>query len=355
MRRIKKITVDLRTAGHFGTSCKCLEMFEDFRSKGYQIDFMPKKWGSSFKDTGLVFDRESKEYKKGTANFLHDLNTHPDDFYKNLMIPTFENVNYIREDGVSNRFKKAMSMIKPIFSTSHFTHIDYVSIYMDRLEMKRYHQQKIDNLYDSNFSFQGILLYVYFVLYFKIFRKFKIYTVSKGFMYKLHEDLMDDNVQKIIDNAKKDNIPYILISANWDDNKKFEVLDDRLRGVLADKIEFNSMVEYVKELDKFAKEGKLKFVLASKKAVDWDNIIESDFLDLRNFEEKGLLLSQSIYIVQEITSMSINWPSTYSIWITHCSNILHLTWRDGKDTAKWARNTLHKEPVEKALKLIGVV
>ena len=334
---MKKVIVDLRTAGYFGPSCKCLEMFEDLRYRGYEINLIAKDWGND-----------------AQGSFRYDPKIHPNDFYENLVVPTFENINYIKSEPSSSKIWKKLKMIKPMFSASYFTHIDYVSIYMEELEKKRYHQQKIDNLYDSNFSLQGIFHYTYFFLYYKIFKKFKIYPDSKGFRYKLNKDLIDENVTNIISDAKKGNIPYVLISANWDDNKKFEVLDDRLRGILDDKIEFNSMVQYVKELDKYAKEGKLKFVLASKKAVDWETIIESEFLDLRNFEDKGLTLSQSIYIVQEITSMTINWPSTFSIWITHCSGILHLTWRDNKDTAKWARNTLHKEPVEKALKLIGV-
>ena len=68
-----------------------------------------------------------------------------------------------------------------------------------------------------------------------------------------------------------------------------------------------------------------KFVLASKKAVDWEVFLKSKFVDLRNFEELGFSLSQSIYIAQEICDVSINWPSTYTIWISNCENMLHLT------------------------------
>ena len=134
----------------------------------------------------------------------------------------------------------------------------------------------------------------------------------------------------------------------------YEKQDDRLRGILYEDIEFMSMVRFVKDLDRYAKQGKIKFVLASKKAADWSNILESNYLDLREFEKQGFTLSQSIYILQEITNMTINWPSTFSIWMTNCAGMLHLTWRDNKDTAKWCRNNLHKESVEHALKLIGV-
>ena len=101
--------------------------------------------------------------------------------------------------------------------------------------------------------------------------------------------------------------------------------------------------------------GKIKFLLTSKKAVDWESYLKSDFLDLRDFEKHGFCLSQSIYIAQELASATINWPSTYTIWISNCSEIEHLTWMDDRDTAPWARNTLHKQPVQALLKRIGVI
>ena len=89
--------------------------------------------------------------------------------------------------------------------------------------------------------------------------------------------------------------------------------------------------------------------------MDGGAYLNSEFLDLRNFEELGFCLSQSIYIAQELASATINWPSTYTIWISNCAGIEHLTWMDNRDTAPWARNNLHKQPVEELLKRIGVL
>ena len=86
----------------------------------------------------------------------------------------------------------------------------------------------------------------------------------------------------------------------------------------------------------------------------WEKFLKSDYLDLRNFEELGFTLSQCIYAIQEIVSCTINWPSTFSVWITNCSGIMHLSWYDNKDTAKWARNNLHKQPVDKLLTRLSV-
>ena len=81
---MKKVTVDLRTAGYFGPSCKCLEMFEDLNYRGYRINLIAKNWTTDPQDS-----------------FRYDPKIHPNDFYENLVIPTFENINYIKTDKMS--------------------------------------------------------------------------------------------------------------------------------------------------------------------------------------------------------------------------------------------------------------
>ena len=50
-----------------------------------------------------------------------------------------------------------------------------------------------------------------------------------------------------------------------------------------------------------------------------------------------------IYICQELSNYSINWPSTFSIWITNCSGIEHITFHDFKDTSKWCKRNLNNK------------
>ncbi|MBN4066913.1 hypothetical protein JYU14_02400 [Simkania negevensis] len=349
----KKITIDLRTAPLFGPSCKCLEMFEDFRYRGYQIDLIAKEWANDCKGSGVVYDKEKGEFQKGSSLFLWDPKQHPVDFYENLVVSTFENVHYAHVKEKKDLFSKIGRACKRLFSPTVFTHYDWASRYMEPLELVRYHQQSVDRLL-GNKGIKAKLQYLYFLLYLKIFRHLKPYADSKGFRYRLHPNLLTEEVESIIQEAKSHQVPYVLVSANWDDRKQFEKQDDRLRGILYDELEFNNMVRYVRRLDEYAQEGKLRFVLASKKAADWDKVIKSDFLDLRNFERLGLSLSQTIYILQEISSITINWPSTFAIWMTACSSILHLTWRDNKDTAAWARNNLHKHHPEHVLDQLGI-
>lgn len=351
---MKKITFDLRASSVFGVQAKFLEMLPDLILRGYKIRVINKDWSVVSKSkTGVTFDKNSGKYSKSTSANLYEPSIHPIDFFENLVLPTFENIEYSTKKIYKVPFNFIFKL-KPLFLPSYFTNIDITSRFMDKEEIKAYHQQQVDALYGEKFSIRKILSYTYFLLYIKIFRKFKIQVASRPFRYKLKNDLLNDNVKKIIKDAQNENIPYVLITPNWDDDKKFEVLDDRLRGIFSTENEFNSMVRYVKDLDKYALEGKIKFVLASKKAVDWDKIIKSDFLDLRNFEEKNLSLSQTIYIIQEITKLTINWPSTFNIWMTNCDGMLHLTWGSKKDTANWARNNYHKEDVKVALKKIGL-
>ena len=132
------------------------------------------------------------------------------------------------------------------------------------------------------------------------------------------------------------------ISVLWDEGMVFEKQEDRLRGGPAgDDNRFAHLVSYVKSLDDYAvKHGNIQFVLTSKKAVDWSKLLKSDYIDIRNFETLGFSMAQSIYIAQELSDITINWPSTYSIWITNCSDILHLNWHSRRDVAAWARNDI---------------
>ena len=108
--------------------------------------------------------------------------------------------------------------------------------------------------------------------------------------------------------------------------------------------DFNELLKFVKIIDdKILNGEKYQFILASKKAVDWDKFIKSEFIDLRNFEELNFSLSQMLYICQELSSYSINWPSTFSIWITNCSEINHITFHDFKDTSNWCKINLNNK------------
>ena len=353
MARAKQIVIDLRQSKLFSVSCKCLEMLENLRYRGYKVNIIAKNWDTNNTKSGLTYNPNTKTYRKGESKFLWDPSVHPKDFYENLIVPTFSNLTYIKNEKKQTSINKLISMLNNLFDPYYFSELNFIPLYAERLEKKRYFQQHVD-CFSKKPNLYNLIIFVISFLSLKYFNKLKIYSDSRGFRYKLNPLLIDDKVQRFIENAKKKCKKYVLIASNWDDSKKYEQQEDRLRGILSNDLEFKSMIEYIKDLDEYAKEGKIRFVLASKKAVDWPKIIESDFLDLREFEKNGFTLSQTIYIIQEITDMTLNWPNTFCIWMTNCTGMLHLTWCDNKDTAKWARNDLHKQPVQNALRLIDV-
>ncbi len=349
----KKLTIDLRQSSLLGPSCKFLEMLVDLKKRGYSVNLIAKEWDKGKSKSGLTFNKEKGKFTSGESRFLVDPKLHPVDFYENLVVPTFEHINYLKIKK-SSFFKKQFAYLKGTLSPNYISEIHYTPAFSNKLEKKRYFQQHVD-LYMDKPNLKNTLVFFYSAFNLYLSRRFKICPQSLGFRYKLNEKLLNNKVKDFINKAKENNTKYILISSTWDDEMIFEPQEDRKRGILYNEIAFNSMINYVKDLDKYALQGKVKFVLASKKAVDWPTVIKSEFIDLREFEKLGFTLSQMIYISQEISSMTINWPSTFSIWITNCSNILHLTWGDKKDTSKWSRNNLHTKKVEKALKLIKAI
>ena len=348
----KRVTIDISHSAHLGPSCKFLEILPDLISREYKINIILNDWSKKHKKSGLKFDRKKNEYETGGSKFLVDYNTHPNDIFENIIMPTFPQINYIQYK--KNLFGELAHHFIHCFSPLYFSEYHFIPYFSNKKYKDNFHRIQIDLLLKET-NLKTIFNYLMFFVNTYINLRFKIFSKSKGFRYKLNDSFNNQKVKNFIAKARKESEKYVLISADWDDNRKYVKLEDRLRGIDYEKYEFMSMVNYVKALDKYATEGKIKFLLVNKKAQDWQKVIKSQFLDLREFEKLGFTLAQTLYISQELSSMTINWANTFNIWITNCSKMLHLTWGGQKDTAKWTRNRLHKENVEEALKLIEVI
>ena len=64
VREFQKVTIDLRTAGHFGVSCKSFEMLEFFRLSGFKVDLIMNNWEYMAAASGLTFNSNTKLYNK---------------------------------------------------------------------------------------------------------------------------------------------------------------------------------------------------------------------------------------------------------------------------------------------------
>ena len=340
----KRLVFDQRTTTLLGPSSKLFESLKDIQDRGYKVDLILKDWSLELKT-------------KSNKPLLWDPNLHPKDIILNLIKPTFNNIRFVEKE---NSYKEKLRiLVPPFFNRYRFVHYDFVSQFLDRTSIKNLKKDEMHKFL-SNPKFINFVRFVLFFLYINFFRNFKLKFKSKGFRYVLSKNLSTKKVDEFIESNRDPKVKNILISVLWDESMRFENQEDRLKGgpkyQKNHDEEFENLKSYIKELDNFAIEtGKIRFVLASKKAVDWENFIQSDFVDLRNFEDLGFTMSQSIFIAQELTDVSINWPSTYSIWITNCKNILHLTWLDNKDTAKWARNNYQKKSANSLLKTLNLI
>jgi len=350
---LKKILLDLNTAALFGPSSKFVEMIPGYIHKGYEVVLIKKDWGKNHKTKGTTFDKKTGEFIKGKSQFLWDPNTHPEDYFGNLVTPSYTQVSYLEKEN----WNQIWSLFKTVFSRNYIPYITAVMMMASPHEKKRILRQKKREIFKIYLKHKAPFHYAIHYYGARIAPLYKIKPKSEGFRYLLAKKLMTVELKKFIEHAKSGGKKYILISVLWDENMKFEVQDDRLKGgpVLTPDHEeqFESLKRYIAKLDTIIlKRDDYKFLLASKKAVDWGKLIKSDYLDLRNFEEYGFTLSQMIYICQELSVATINWPSTFSIWITPCKEIIHLTWNDNKDTARWARNTLHLQSPQELINLL---
>lgn len=356
MTEARRVFIDLSASPLLGTAAKSVWIIKGLLESGHEVCVINKDWGKDIPVSGMTYNSSSDSYDNPSWTQLWDPATHPTDFFENLVFSAFEGASFshsVAKEG--SLFSKFRRIARTLFDPRYVTNHDFVAMHMEKHVLRGYPKQKLKDLWSSK-SAKAPLLAFYFCLHFFVFRRFKITAWSSGFRYKLAPHLYTEEVKNFISKAKEENKKYILLSVLWDETKKFEKREFLKGGPLYDSVEFQNLLNYVADLDKVALEnGKIKFLLASKKAVDWETYLKSDYLDLRNFEKLGFCLSQSVYIAQELASATINWPSTYTIWITNCSGIEHLTWMDNRDTAPWSRNSLQMQPIGELLKRIDAL
>ena len=339
---MKKIILDMSTCYILANASKFAELINAYSNENYKIQIIKKNW-SKEKFKGLNIDIKTKKFSKPDGNFLWDPRTHPDDYLNNLVFSSFKNLEFLKELSL---MRKAILFFHPMYITYNLC-LNFLSDEKEKERTQKYYL----NFLLKNFSFINVIQYLikFFEINILVLIKSKPKKFS-SFRYLLAKKKMDKNVIDILKkykNSKK----KILLSVLWDENKKFEILDDRLKGgpIFKDNHEktFKELKKFISNIDNRILKGEnYQFILASKKAVDWERFIQSDYIDFRDFERLNLSLSQMIFICQELSDYSINWPSTFSIWISNCSNIKHITFHDLKDTANWCHDNLNKENIK---------
>ena len=213
----KKVVLSLRGNPYFSPNCKVVEMLPGLNELGYDVDIIMGDWASN---TGLVYEQSSSQFIKGESRFLWDPKTHPKDFFENLIASTFPNVRLVYR---RNFIQRSLDLVLSIFSPRVFNTSQIIMMYADHDERKLYTQMKLNT---KNFF---AYLYHYFSL--GPIMRIKVQPRSQPFRYKLSPELYNNKVKDIISNEKEKSSINVIVSANWDDEKKYEPQGDRLRGI----------------------------------------------------------------------------------------------------------------------------
>ena len=141
----KKIIIDLRTAGHFGVSCKCFELLESFKQDGKKVELIINNWAHINAASGLTFDSKKNSYDKGSSRYLWDPKVHPTDLYENLIASSFHNINLFSPVNFS-LLQKIRIFIPPFLSPNRLVYYDITTKFMEISEYYKFlKQKKIDN------------------------------------------------------------------------------------------------------------------------------------------------------------------------------------------------------------------
>ena len=143
---MKKITIDLSASPLLGTAAKSLWILKGYLKDGFEIDIVAKNWAQDIPVSGMVFDGKENSYNKPSWTQLWDPKLHPKDFFENLVIPSFEKINYQQPNLNNSLLDKLKFAINTLFSPRFITNHDFVMMFMGKKLLKTYRKQKISDI-----------------------------------------------------------------------------------------------------------------------------------------------------------------------------------------------------------------
>ena len=123
---MRKIIIDLSTSSIFANASKFVELISAYHNEKYEISIIKKNW-KNINFQGVKYNKEKNEYSKSTGNYIWDPGIHPDDYFENLVFPSFK-----------LKFDKEISQLKKIFYIFKKNYISYNScLYICSTEYER--------------------------------------------------------------------------------------------------------------------------------------------------------------------------------------------------------------------------
>ena len=244
----------------WGDKSVSIQFFQAILNKGYDLKVICDNWNNP--GQGITFDSDSGEEIVDKSGYLYDPNTHPKDFFENLVKFTFPGEYYYSKDDCN-------IVCDAIINWDFRDSKEWVNKDFDSIQTK----------------------------------------------FSLNPHLLNQDYKQVEDELSK--TKNIVITSTWDDSMEYENIPGRIRGIFLYPEEFENMKDFIKAIDSFCLENPdHRIVLVSKKANDWDNILESNFLDLRSFEKKNLVFSQIIHLMHHQCFVTIGTESSFSIWLS---------------------------------------
>ena len=108
------------------------ELLEYFREDGRKLELIMNNWAHMDAPSGLTYNVSKGSYDKGSSSTnLWDHKLHPKDMYDNLILPTFDNINFISQAKFS-LLQKVRIFIPPFLSSYRFVCYDFAFKYKNQ-------------------------------------------------------------------------------------------------------------------------------------------------------------------------------------------------------------------------------
>lgn len=154
------------------------------------------------------------------------------------------------------------------------------------------------------------------------------HKISKNLKNKSYYDM-----EKIL--RKKKNI---ILCSVWDEKNTYELWANRKKGLFINSEGYDNVtyktegmwediINVTKKIDKFCVENNdCRIVLFSKKAQNWPDILKSNYLDLRNFEDYNLSLAQVLHLLTNNATGMLSYSTSPQTWFALEERIKSIVW-----------------------------
>ena len=281
--RGKTALINLLCRGTWGDHCSSLGYIAQLREEGFNMSIITGDWGSLCRLDKSVYDPLHPRETESQSCYTYHPHVEPVDFFCNLVAPTFDADYY---DVASGRGQQ--------------------DIFLRDFDLR------------VRFGYQWMTPHYYWL---------RLVCPQRQFDYRIRQELETDSYLQVQAELRKTR--NVILYATWDESRRFEWLADRVTGYRIPKPRFEMLVEMVRRIDAFClRHPEYRIVLFSKKAVDWERHLKSDYFDFRAFETFGLCFSQAFHLCARNAVATIGQCSSMQLWFNYQKDVKSIIYTD---------------------------